>query len=36
MFTRLKTVRASGRTYQYLQLVENHRDSGQVFAARQK
>jgi len=30
MFTRLKTVRARGRSYQYLQLVENHRDNGQV------
>jgi len=30
MFTRLKTVRASGRSYEYLQLVENHRENGQV------
>jgi len=30
MFTRLKTVRARGRTYHYVQLVENHRENGQV------
>ena len=30
MFTRLKTVCASGRTYQYVQLVENRRENGQV------
>jgi hypothetical protein len=30
MFSRLKTVRAGRRSYQYLQLVENHRENGRV------
>ena len=30
MFARLKTVTANGRTYQYVQLVENRREDGKV------
>lgn len=28
MFVRVKTIRANGRTYEYVQLVENHREAG--------